>query len=234
MKATTTDAHQLILGCQGLVRSIAAKIRKSLPVPVEMDDLIGYGQLGLAQAASEFDPERGVKFSTFSYYRIRGAIYDGLTKMAWFRRSPHGQTKFEQMANEVLRLESDESKESEASNVESNGKWFSNLTRTLSVSYLSSHRNEGGDEDGQGDVVDPSTVLPAAAASRKEISDKLFGLVESLPLQSALIIRIAYFEGHSLQEASDIMGISKSWVSRLHARALEKLAHSLKDLGVDG
>lgn len=234
MKATITDAHQLIMGCQGLVHSIAAKIRKTLPVSVDMDDLIGYGQLGLAQAASEFDSERGVKFSTYSYYRIRGAIFDGLTKMAWFRRSPHGGTKFEQMANEVLRLESDEAKESEASNVESNGKWFSNLTRTLSVAYLSSQRNESGDEENQGDVADPSTVLPVAAASSNEISEKLFNLVESLPLQSALLIRIAYFEGHSLQEASEIMGISKSWGSRLHSRALEKLAHSLKDLGVDG
>jgi len=234
MKAATKDSHQLILGCQGLVHSIASKIRKSLSVPVDMDDLIGYGQLGLAQAASEFDPERGVKFSTFSYYRIRGAIYDGLTQMAWFRRAPHSQTKFQQMANEVLRLEADEAKDDQSSNVESNGKWFSNLTRTLSMAHLNSYRGEGWDEDGQGDVVDSSTVLPPVLASKKEISEKLYQLVESLPLQSALLIRIAYFEGNSLQETSEIMGISKSWVSRLHARALEKLAHSMKDLEIDG
>src|SRR5690606_300924 len=42
---------------------------------------------GLLDAARRFDPARGVSFRTFAYYRVRGAMLDGLRKMgAWSRR----------------------------------------------------------------------------------------------------------------------------------------------------
>ena len=52
-----------------------------------LDDLIAYGQLGLAEAAQKFDAESGVRFTTFAYYRVRGAIYDGVSKMNWTSRA---------------------------------------------------------------------------------------------------------------------------------------------------
>src|SRR5262245_40190322 len=78
------DRQQLISSCQGLVRNIAWRIQRKLPRHIEFDDLLGYAQLGLAQAACEFEPSRGVAFTTYAYYRIRGAIFDGLSEMAWF------------------------------------------------------------------------------------------------------------------------------------------------------
>jgi RNA polymerase sigma factor for flagellar operon FliA len=69
----------------GLVRALAWKIHQKLPRHVELDDLVGYGCIGLAEAAKAYESQRGVKFSTFAHLRIRGAIMDGLEKMSWFR-----------------------------------------------------------------------------------------------------------------------------------------------------
>ncbi len=76
MKLSAAAITELISSHQGLVKSIALKITESLPTQFELDDLIGYGQVGLAEAAQEFDPARGVRFATYAYYRVRGAIYD--------------------------------------------------------------------------------------------------------------------------------------------------------------
>jgi len=54
------------------------KIAKSYEwTGLPLDDLIGWGMIGLVQAIDKFRPETGNKFSTFSTYRIRNAIgYD--------------------------------------------------------------------------------------------------------------------------------------------------------------
>jgi RNA polymerase sigma factor for flagellar operon FliA len=57
-------------------------------------------------------------------------------------------------------------------------------------------------------------------------------MVDTLPNIEEKLIRLVYFEGATLQEAGDSLGISKSWASRLHTRALEHLASSLRKLGV--
>lgn len=71
----------------GQVRIIAKKIRARLPAHVELDDLIGYGTVGLMNAVEGFDPARGTLLKTYAEHRIRGAILDGLRGMNWLSRS---------------------------------------------------------------------------------------------------------------------------------------------------
>ena len=58
------ERQQLMTSCQGLVRSIAWKIHQRLPAHVDLEDLVSYGQIGLAEAARDFDSGRGGQFST--------------------------------------------------------------------------------------------------------------------------------------------------------------------------
>ena len=96
MTAPAPHPQHLIEHCQGMVRSLALSIHRKLPPRYELDDLISYGQVGLAEAAKDFDPRRGSQFSTFAYYRIRGAIYDGISKMTWFGRAGRQHDRCEQ------------------------------------------------------------------------------------------------------------------------------------------
>ena len=83
MTASQDAVERLIAENQALVRSIASTIARRLPPNVDTEDLIAYGQVGLAGAARDFDPGRGTSFATFAYYRIRGAIYDGISRLSW-------------------------------------------------------------------------------------------------------------------------------------------------------
>ena len=76
-------ANQLIEQYGSFVRSIARQVKKSVSPRIELDDLIAYGMTGLLEAGERFDAKQGANFTTFSYYRIRGAIYDGLRGMGW-------------------------------------------------------------------------------------------------------------------------------------------------------
>lgn len=227
MTATVVPAQVLMDQGQALVRSLAAKIARNTGVHVDLDDLIAYGQIGLAEAARDFHPGRGSQFTSYAYYRIRGAIYDGISKMSWTSRSRYHRLRYAQMADETLREVNETADES---SLEADANWFRAVTEKLAVVYLSSRAAE---DAGGGDALleDPSAAPPVEVASR-EIAQKLRDLVDTLPSAERRLIRTIYFEGATLQEAATALGISKSWASRLHAKTLSQLAVRLHGLGV--
>jgi RNA polymerase sigma factor for flagellar operon FliA len=230
MATVVKGSEQLIEESQGLVRHLARQIHRRAPRQVELDDLIAYGQIGLAEAARDFDPKQSIKFTTFAWYRIRGAIYDGMYKMSWFHRRRHRDLRSQQMANAALQPQASEEP---TESLEREAGWFQKVTGTLAIVYLATRQS--GEEEGLGDreLVDDGSRSPAALAAEKELGQKLRELIETLPRESAQLIRSTYFEGLTLQEAGERLGISKSWASRLHARALEQLARALREIGVE-
>ena len=231
MTTSSDKVEQLIEENQGLVRSLASTIHRKLPPYVELDDLIAYGQVGLAEAARDFDPQRGSRFSTYAYYRIRGSVYDGLSKMTWFSRSQYRQIRSSRMTDEVLREEAEDVAASGESSRQDDVRWLRNVTRALAVVYLATSGSEEDDCD-RGVLEDHSMPDASAAAMSHEMAEKLHELIEGLPPEPQVLIRGVYFEGLSLQEAGQRLGISKSWASRLHAKTLQRLARSLGPEGM--
>ncbi|HEX4128850.1 MAG TPA: sigma-70 family RNA polymerase sigma factor [Pirellulales bacterium] len=230
MTAVNQSTQSLIEDCQGLVKSLALKIHRTLPASVELDDLIGYGQVGLAEAARDFDPNRGGQFTTFAFYRIRGAIYDGLSKMSWLKRSQARKIKYEQMAGDVLRLAQEDTAQAAAPTAEDDANWFKNVTRALSVVYLSSRA--GSDEESEWECADDAQPPPAEVAAERESHQRLRELIDQLPAESRSLIRAVYFEGLTLTDAGQQQNIGKAWASRLHAKTLDRLARALRATGI--
>jgi RNA polymerase sigma factor for flagellar operon FliA len=192
-----------------------------------LDDLVSYGQVGLAEAARDYQEGRGL-FTTFAYYRVRGAILDGLGKMRWFNQADYHRGKYEQMAHEVLHPDNEAQSEG-AGDLEDDVRWLKRVGGALATVYMFCHSNDE-QTDGAGAVEDDSASSPPAVLLKQEIREKLHQLVNSLPADAAALIRGAYFEGLSLKEAGERIGVSKAWASRLHAKTLAQLARSLAEL----
>lgn len=226
---TSSNAQQisdLIGEGHALVRSLALRIYRNIPVRVELDDLIAYGELGLAEAARDFQADLGNQFSTFAYYRIRGAIYDGLAKMTWTSRARYRRLRFESMADDVLEAER-ESDHGNPMSAEESGRWFARVTERLAMVFLAS------DSDDESNPVaaaeDPLEAAPVRMLHR-EASESLRALVDRLPDVERRFINYVYFDGLTLREAGLRLGFSKSWASRLHAKILERLADDMRRL----
>lgn len=217
--------NQWIEQCQGLVRSLAVQIHRKLPASIELDDLIAYGQLGLVEAAHSYDSCRGCQFSTYAYYRIRGSIYDGVAKMTWglcdapaesgglpaseaaARRTGQREAIAQEMGEERRRVRQRE-------------------THAVAVISLS-QQSEDDSDSLLGCLVDTLQAAPSATAAESEISEKLHELIDTLPQAAAALIRATYFEGRTLEEAGQRLGLTKSGASRARTRALQSLARSL-------
>ncbi|MBI4212519.1 MAG: sigma-70 family RNA polymerase sigma factor, partial [Deltaproteobacteria bacterium] len=86
--------------------SIASRVCQSLSSSVDYDEVVCNARLGLLEAAKRFDVQQEVDFRTFAYYRIKGAIYDGLRRSGWLPRTLYSKIKFEEAANDFLQQRS--------------------------------------------------------------------------------------------------------------------------------
>jgi RNA polymerase sigma factor (sigma-70 family) len=65
----------------------AERLSSRPPCELEKDDLVSAGICGLMDAIKSFEPARGVKFETFCYQRVKGAMLDELRSLDWVPRS---------------------------------------------------------------------------------------------------------------------------------------------------
>ena len=71
---------QLVAHHLALARRAAGRIYPRVRGLVGFDELCALANAGLAEAAERYDPARGATFATFAWYRIQGAIVDGLRR----------------------------------------------------------------------------------------------------------------------------------------------------------
>lgn len=219
---------QLAEQYQPYVRSIAGKIKKTLSKDIEFDDLVSYGMLGLFEAADRFDAKYGANFMTFAYYRIRGAIYDGLRGMGWVSRTEYQRYRFEQSANAYLNNVAEQSgavpQGIKKSDDEEVGE-LANVVEGLVTIYVTALDAMEGFQikDDRGPSVDESLEVLQA---RKLVAEA----VAKLPEQEKKLLELYYYNELSLEDVGKELGLSKSWTSRLHTRAINKLSRLLKDL----
>ena len=231
MSNSQCQREQLIEQGQALVHSLAARIARTVPVRVDLEDLIGYGELGLAQAARDFAPDRGAEFTSYAYYRVRGAIYDGLAQMTWTSRAQYRRLRHLQMAEDVLAEDAASALFEGNESLESGVAWLRSVTDRLAAVHLASQVADGsGIRDST--IEDPHATA-ATIVAQQEISQQLHRLIDELPDIERRLIKAVYLDGATLQKACQTLGISKSWASRTHAKALEVLARSLRQLGAD-
>jgi RNA polymerase sigma factor FliA len=224
MSAEPLPAEQLVFAHQGLVRAIARGIHRSFPSYIDLDDLIGYGQVGLAQAARDFDPVRGIQFSTFAYYRIRGAILDGANQMNWLKRTTRAGDAYDRMSGDVLGTDASDS--AAGNGIYTSANWLGDMGGKLAIVFLLGQAGE--DSEQRLEFEDQQAEMPLESLLDDELKSTLRTLIDELPDDARHLLRATYFEGQTLKAAGEQLGISKAWASRLHARSLDQLARGLR------
>lgn len=197
---------------------------------VEREDLIAMADLGLVEAASRFDPDAGVKFATFAWYRVQGAVLDGLRRSAALPRRAWAQLSAMRAAAEVMEARIRRDAAARAAGASGAAAPTSTAARlavlrdaladvetTYALALVSASRSQ---------LTDPAE-LPDEALERVELTRRVADAVSGLPERERALVEKHYFEGKNLLEAGEELGISKSWASRVHAQAVDRLRKRL-------
>lgn len=208
--AAQTRRDELILNHLALVRHVAGRLTAELPPGVDLENIESAGTLGLVEAASTFDPERGIKFETYAYNRVKGAMIDELR-----RNCPLPQ----QILQLLARIR----------------KAYEELQPPVSLEKLSSAVGVSTDEvvdclaaarltrlltwDSSTELRAPQRTsgqpMPDDVLELAELKDLLAQGIESLPERERTVVTLYYLEELRLKEIGQVVGLSESRVSRV-------------------
>jgi len=235
-EATIAFQKKIIL----LARQIGERLPSDSSLCVE--DLVSYGAIGLLEAFDRYDEARGILFSTFAEYRIRGAMLDALRSTDTFTRRRRQLSKKISAASKSLRFELGREptpgETAKRLGISIDEYWDSvDRVKPVSLISLDGVLVNGDSEESRtlaeqlstSEVDDPSRRLDAI-----EIKSHLQNAILGLPEKERHCVMMYYGRDLSLAEVAAVYGVSVSRISQIITQAkgkLRKKLHSVIDHG---
>jgi RNA polymerase sigma factor for flagellar operon FliA len=215
-----------------MVHKIVRKVIIYLKPPLSFEDMVSAGAVGLVRAARDFDPSQGAEFKTYAYIRIKGAILDELRgwsfipanlnkrirdaqRLSWKITKETGVTPTDAELAEKLGIDVGELSE-----------MFENARSQHFVSL------DGFEENSPvlgNFLVADRTKAPDEQIERQELVQKLAEAIQQLPEKLRQIVLLYYQQHLTMKEIAQILELTESRVSQLHASALFNLSVKLRN-----
>jgi RNA polymerase sigma factor for flagellar operon FliA len=219
-----------------LVKAIAVRVHENLPVHVDLDDLVHAGILGLFDAASKFNPDKQVVFSSYAKHRIKGAILDSLRQLDWASRDMRRRHKQVEAATRDLaaELQRNPTEQEVAQKLGMDAeRWRTMMIDLRNVGLISaSTRGNEGDDLPAPDFPSKPETHPDSICAREQLRSVLGVAMKTLPERYQKVVLLYYTNEMTMKEIGGILGINESRVSQIHKSALEKMQVALSANGI--
>lgn len=239
--------HRLITAYMRLAISMAAKFRR---YGAPMNDLIQEASLGLMKAADKFDPDRGVRFSTYAVWWIKASIQDYVMRnwsmvrtgstsaqKSLFFNMRRVQAKLEREASQAGEtLDGHQLRERIAREVGVPLTDVEMMEGRLSGSDFSLNATQSSDEDGrewidalEDDGAQASDLVEGAHDTAR-LRTWLVNALTGLNARERFIVteRKLRDEPRTLESLGEELGLSKERVRQLEVAAFGKMRRSLE------
>jgi RNA polymerase sigma factor FliA len=217
-----SDQGALLTEGREVVEHLARQLSRQFAGALDQDELRSAGNEGLVLALRDFDATRGVPFRRWANLRCKGAMLDAVRARGSLPRSVYRRLRAMEAADAVTssRTEDDASKPAtSAADADDRVKAHLQAAATaMAVSLLG--------ETALGERVDEAPT-PEEALGREQLKVRVRTALASLPDNERQLIERYYFQEWTLDQAGAELGLSKSWVSRMLAKATETLAKRL-------
>lgn len=236
-KGARANRDRVVLENLPLVKAIAVRVHENLPVHVDLDDLVHAGILGLFDAATKYDPDKLVSFSSYAKHRIKGAILDSLRQLDWASRDLRRRHKQVEAATRdlsaTLQRTPTESELAAKMGVEVD-RWRQMVLDLRNIGLVSaSTRAPEQDDLPAPDFPSKPETQPDNMCARHQLGELLKGAMTRLPERYKKVVVLYYTNELTMKEIGSAMGINESRVSQIHKAALEKMATALEEAGID-
>lgn len=230
------NRDQLIMDHLHLVTVIASHVQNSLPVHMELDDLVHAGTMGLFDAATKYRDDKEVAFPTYAKHRIRGAILDSMRQQDWASRDL--RKRYKQVAAVKAELTAKlghaptEAEIASALGLTSK-RWQALMVdfRSLSAVALQTHSHEN-DEQLAPEIPAAPAQAPDRLFAQSELRSKLATAMKTLPERYQQVVSMYYEKDLNMKEIGTLLGVKESRVSQIHKSALQRMQMVLGGVGI--
>ena len=229
---TGRGRDELIQRYLPLIKYVVGRMAVTPPSGLDYEDILSFGVFGLIDAVEKFDPSKGFVFQTYAIPRIRGAILDELRKCDWFSRTGREKVqKLNRAMEKILRDKGELRDEWIMQEMGISEEEYYDVQELTSRGYITSLDDTTPLEDG--DVAVEATLADdrETASDRLDYESEKQQLVEALqelPERERNMLSLYYYEGLTLKEIGQVLGVSESRVSQIHGKGLSMLRTILK------
>jgi RNA polymerase sigma factor FliA len=222
----TRDA--LIVHYAPLVKYVAGRVAAGLPQNVDQADLVSYGIFGLIDAIEKFDLDRGFKFETYAISRIKGAIIDELRSIDWVPRSVRAKARalekaYTKLESELHRTPTDAelAQELDVSDAQLQQTFGQiSFVGLVALDETLSGAGDRGESVSLGDTVADAAPGPMASYEVEEMRQILADAINSMPEREKIVLTLYYYEGLTLAEIGEVLGVTESRVCQIHTKSV--------------
>jgi len=229
---------RLVLTYAPLVRFVASRVAVGLPNSIDPGDLASYGTFGLIDAIQKFEPERNIKFETYAISRIKGAIIDELRAIDWVPRSVRAKAKavehaYGKLEAELHRTPTDHEVAGELGISEEELQTVFSKISFLGVAQLDEVVLGGDRGEGMtlGETIADRRESASGSFEQEETRRLLVDAINRLGDREKMVLTLYYYEGFTLAEIGQILGVTESRVCQIHSKAVLQLRSKLGDVG---
>jgi RNA polymerase sigma factor for flagellar operon FliA len=222
------DYTSLVKDNQSLVRRIAFHLKSKLTDNVSVDDLIQDGNIGLMEAARNFDNNNTASFETFAGIRIRGAMIDSLRKSDW---TPRSVSKNNREINSVRKTLSNKLNR-EPMNAEIAIEMGLSITELSKIQQdIASTRMVETDDLALTENISGkrNSNTPEQSDEKERFQKYLLSAIKQLTDKDGLVISLYYQEELNLKEIGAILDVTEGRSSQLLKAAIINLRKKMKD-----
>lgn len=205
-----------------VVDAVAYRLARRLGPHVELEELRGIGRLALVRVNQTYDPTRST-FAAYAAYKLKWAIFDEIRRMT-HARSASARLNAVMASERQLEgiADPDEGGELSAEGFQSRLTGLLEDQAAALAMGLSTSRADAmsvGDDSGS----------PEEVTARAEVAASVRSALGELPERERTLVERHYYGGEPFDVIAEDLGISKSWASRLHDRAIATLGKALRD-----
>lgn len=231
--------HRLVASHLRMVIAVAKRYRGwGLP----LNELIQQGAFGLVQAVRRFDPERGVRLSTYAMWWVRSAIQDhvlhswSVVRLGTSNAQKMLALRLRRIADDLVHVEADAADDRIATLAE---KFNATAAEVVRLARRMTGRDGSLDEPLAGgsapvDQLASEQATPEQALAcdgeRRLITDALGAALAKLTPREQVVIHKRYLDDakQTFDAIGRELGVSKDRARQLEARALAKLGEMLR------
>src|ERR1043165_1396949 len=227
--------NSLWVNYQPLVRYIAERLKSKLPECIDVNDLMGAGNIGLQDAITKFDAGMGVRFEPYCVPRIRGAILDSIRALDWVPRLIRNKGhQYERTVRELAAELHREPREDEiAGRMNLSPEEFTDLQKELNVRAQISVESCSRENADERDLMRLEMLEskrenePTRDLQRDEIRAIA---VRGLSDNERSGLQWYYFESVSMKDIGKRLGLSESRICQIHSQVLEVLRKKFREI----
>jgi len=221
-----------------LAARVARRSAPKPPSPLDADDVVSWGMAALLDAVETFDPDRGTRFETYAFGRVRWRVLDELRKADPLPRSARSRVRAAEAARTSLRQTLDRAPTDDevAAALGTRPRPLRDLVRRelasrrpasldAPVAPSGSTASEAG--AGLHAFLADSADDPQAAFDRSETRERVAEALDVLDERSRFVVTAYFYQGMKLREIGAELGLTEGRISQILGATLDALRDDL-------